>query len=89
MNVEGKHIVVVGLARSGIAVARFLKAKGASVTLSDQATEEILGVFAVEARQLGVNLELGRHTPSTFNTAVKSSDGLVVTVGDTRSPALT
>ena len=69
MNVEGKHIIVVGLARSGIAVARFLKAKGASVTLTDQATEEILGAFAVEARQLGVDLELGRHEPSTFNSA--------------------
>ncbi len=69
MNVEGKHVVVVGLARSGIAVARFLKARGARVTLTDQATEEILGAFAVEAQQLEVELELGRHAPSTFNSA--------------------
>jgi len=69
MDVEGKHIVVVGLARSGIAVARFLKSKGARVTLTDQATEEILGAFAAEARQLSVNLELGRHAPSTLNAA--------------------
>lgn len=69
MDVNGKHIVVVGLARSGMAVARFLKAKGAQVTLTDKATEEILGVFATEARQLGVELELGRHHASTFQKA--------------------
>lgn len=69
MVVSGKHIVVVGLARSGMAVARFLKEKGAQVTLTDQATEEILGAFATEARQLGVELELGCHRASTFQTA--------------------
>lgn len=69
MEVIGRHIVVVGLARSGMAVARFLKEKGARVTLTDQATEEILGPYAAEARQLGVELELGRHRTSTFQTA--------------------
>jgi UDP-N-acetylmuramoylalanine--D-glutamate ligase len=69
MDLENKHIVVVGLARSGIAVARFLKANGAEVTLTDQATEEILGAFAMEARQLGVKLELGRHEPATLGSA--------------------
>ena len=77
MDMEDKHIVVVGLARSGIAVARFLKARGSRVTLTDQATEEILGAFAVEARQLGVDLELGRHTPATF----QSADLIVVSPG--------
>lgn len=77
MDLENKHIVVVGLARSGIAVARFLKACGAEVTLTDQATEEILGAFAVEARQLGVNLELGCHKPSTFQFA----DMIVISPG--------
>lgn len=77
MEVAGKHIVVVGLARSGIAVARFLKANGARVTLTDQATEEILGAFAVEARQLGVDLELGCHVPSSF----QSADLIVISPG--------
>jgi UDP-N-acetylmuramoylalanine--D-glutamate ligase len=69
MDLAGKHIVVVGLARSGMAVARFLKSKDARVTLTDQATEEILGAFAAEARQLGVALELGGHHSATFKTA--------------------
>lgn len=69
MEVIGKHIVVVGLARSGMAVARFCKEKGARVTLTDKATEEVLGAFATEARQLGVDLELGCHHASTFQTA--------------------
>lgn len=69
MEVKGKHILVVGLARSGMAAARFLKAKGAHVTLTDQATEEILGSFADEARNLGVALELGGHHSVTFRNA--------------------
>ncbi len=77
MDVENKHIVVVGLARSGIAVARFLKDRGARVTLTDLATEEILGAFAAEARQLGVELELGRHALSTF----RSADFIVISPG--------
>jgi UDP-N-acetylmuramoylalanine--D-glutamate ligase len=77
MDVIGKHIVVVGLARSGMAVARFLKEKGAHVTLTDKATEEILGIFATEARQLGVALELGCHHASTFQTA----DMIVISPG--------
>jgi UDP-N-acetylmuramoylalanine--D-glutamate ligase len=77
MDLNDKHTVVVGLARSGIAVARFLKDQGAHVTLTDQATEEILGAFAVEARQMGVDLELGRHEPSTF----QSADLIVISPG--------
>ena len=77
MDVAGKHIVVVGLARSGMAVARFLKAKDARVTLTDQATEEILGAFAAEAKELGVALELGRHHSETF----LSADMIVISPG--------
>jgi len=69
MEFVRKHVVVVGLARSGMAVARFLKSRGARVTLTDQATEEILGPFAAEARQLDVTLELGRHRSATFQAA--------------------
>jgi UDP-N-acetylmuramoylalanine--D-glutamate ligase len=59
MRVDGKQVVVMGLARSGIAAARFLSGNGARVTVTDQAGEDDLGAFAEEARQLGVALELG------------------------------
>jgi len=35
MNVAGKKVLVVGAARSGIACARFLTARGATVALND------------------------------------------------------
>lgn len=77
MELLNKHIVVVGMARSGMAAARFLKKNGARVTLTDQATEDILGSFAVEARQLGVELEMGYHHESTL----QSADAIVISPG--------
>ncbi len=69
MDLEGKNIVVVGLARSGLAMARFLCARGARVTVTDQATAAGLGAFAEEARELGVRLELGGHRIDSFLAA--------------------
>jgi UDP-N-acetylmuramoylalanine--D-glutamate ligase len=84
MEVSGKNIVVVGLARSGIAAARFLKAHGARVTVTDQASESVLGPFAAEARQLGIALELGGHRASTFEAA----EAIVVSPGVPHTMAL-
>ena len=69
MDVDGQNIVVVGLARSGLAVARFLKAHGARVTVTDQAAAQGLEPFVERARALGVRLELGGHREATFASA--------------------
>ncbi len=69
--------MVVGLARSGMAVARFLKAHHAHVTVTDQAVENGLGQLVSEARALGVELELGGHRATTFETA----DMIVISPG--------
>lgn len=69
MNIENQHIVVVGLARSGLAVARFLKARGARVTVTDQADETALGSVVSEARELNVTLALGGHGDDIFAPA--------------------
>jgi UDP-N-acetylmuramoylalanine--D-glutamate ligase len=69
MDLKGRHIVVVGLARSGLAVAEFLKSRGARVTVTDQATARGLGIFVDRAQQLGAVLELGGHRDATFDTA--------------------
>jgi UDP-N-acetylmuramoylalanine--D-glutamate ligase len=69
MDFEGQHIVVVGLARSGLAVAGFLTSRGARVTITDQATARGLGIFVDQARQLGAALELGGHRDATFDAA--------------------
>ena len=56
---EKKHVVVVGLARSGIAAAAFLARQGGLVTAVDRKLESELPKEALELRALGVRLELG------------------------------
>jgi len=69
MQLSGQKVVVVGLARSGLSVARFLADQNARVTVTDQAAEQGLGPFAEEARRLGVHLELGGHRAETLAAA--------------------
>ena len=59
----------MGLARTGLAVARFLKGRGARVTVTDQANEATLGAVVSQARDLGVELALGGHSDATLATA--------------------
>ena len=63
---DGKKVLVVGAARSGMAAARFLLARGARVTLSDSAPLERLPAAADLARTHGVTVETGGHTVPTF-----------------------
>lgn len=56
LDVTGKKVLIIGAARSGIAAARFLQARGAVVALNDRKqlanwSDEALGV-----KQLGVGL---------------------------------
>ena len=43
MDYEKKKVLVVGMARSGVAAAQLLRASGAEVTVNDSKTEEELG----------------------------------------------
>lgn len=58
--------MVVGLANTGLAVTRFLKDRGAEVTVSDLMTRDELGQSAEAARSLGASLRLGGHNPQDF-----------------------
>jgi len=69
MDFTGKHILVVGLGRSGAAAARFLAARGARVKVTDAAPAEALGPVVAEMAGLGVELELGGHRPEGFSQA--------------------
>jgi len=77
VNLAGKKIVVVGLGRTGMAVARFLDKMEASVIVTDTADKEDLGVQLDIIRQLGIDTELGRHRTETFQAA----DMVVVSPG--------
>jgi UDP-N-acetylmuramoylalanine--D-glutamate ligase len=69
MELAGKNIAVVGLGKTGMALARFLKKRGAVVVVTDMAAEEDLGPHVRELRQMGIALEAGRHEPETFQQA--------------------
>jgi UDP-N-acetylmuramoylalanine--D-glutamate ligase len=62
-SVDGQRVVVVGAARSGVAAAELLAARGAEVVLTDLRTtldDE------VRLREAGVKLELGVHRRDTL-----------------------
>jgi UDP-N-acetylmuramoylalanine--D-glutamate ligase len=81
-SVTGKRVVVVGGARSGVAAAELLAARGAEVTLTD------LKVSLPDGKRLaalGIRLELGAHENRTF----ESADLIVLSPGvPLRQPAL-
>ena len=61
-----RPVVVVGLARSGVAAAEFLARRGASVVALDRKAEAELPAEALALRASGVRLELGAHRVETL-----------------------
>jgi len=69
IELRNKRVLVVGLARTGIATALFCAARGARVTATDTRTEKELGDAVAALRKAGVALELGGHRQERiFNT---------------------
>jgi UDP-N-acetylmuramoylalanine--D-glutamate ligase len=65
MDLAGQRVVVVGLARSGVAAARFLVERGAHVVATDRKTADALGNEGVDLPP-EATLELGGHRRETF-----------------------
>ena len=76
MEFEGKKVLVVGIARSGVAAARLLASRGAMVIANDIKTESDIRDAAEELRKLDVMLSLGAHPESLFVNADLIADGL-------------
>jgi UDP-N-acetylmuramoylalanine--D-glutamate ligase len=66
MNVEGKHVLVVGLARSGLAVAQVLARHGAVVTVTDRKPPAEFRDVLPKLLKDKVGLELGMQREETF-----------------------
>lgn len=77
MHLKDRKVLVVGLARTGVAVVRFLADHGASVTVTDMKSYEALASFIRELDGIDVNLQLGYHDKHTFLMA----DLIVVSPG--------
>jgi len=65
-DLEGKRVLVVGLARTGEVVSLFAAGYGATVTATDQKPESELSLTAQKLRGVGVKLEMGGHPPDLF-----------------------
>jgi UDP-N-acetylmuramoylalanine--D-glutamate ligase len=63
MDFAGKKILVVGLARTGVALCRFLAGHGARVTVTDQAPPSDLAEPRRDIQGLGVMEDLGVPQP--------------------------
>jgi len=69
MQLTDKHILVVGLGRTGVALARFLKSRGAAVTITDTAHAADLASRIALLEGLDVRTEFGPHRSATFEAA--------------------
>ena len=65
-ELRDKRVLVVGLAKTGVATSLFCAARGAEVTATDARAENEVGDAIVQLRAAGVNLELGGHRENTF-----------------------
>jgi UDP-N-acetylmuramoylalanine--D-glutamate ligase len=65
-DLQGKRVLVVGLARTGIVASLFSAGYGATVTATDEKPESELGDAPAKLRAAGVTLALGSHAPELF-----------------------
>jgi UDP-N-acetylmuramoylalanine--D-glutamate ligase len=85
MQLEGKKVVVVGLALTGVAVAKFCARRGAKVTVTDGKPADKLAEQMKLLDGVPVTWELGGHTLETFTTA----DLVVMSPGVPTLPEMT
>jgi UDP-N-acetylmuramoylalanine--D-glutamate ligase len=77
MELKGKKVLVVGLGKSGLAAALFLRRRGAQVTVSDVRSAEALAKDIPSLLEEGINVEAGGHGFLTF----RRQDLIVVSPG--------
>ncbi|MGA2966491.1 MAG: UDP-N-acetylmuramoyl-L-alanine--D-glutamate ligase [Terriglobales bacterium] len=77
MDLHNKRVLVVGLGKSGVASALFLKSRGARVTVSDTKPETELRNEILLLLEHGITIETGGHGDRTF----RGQDLIVVSPG--------
>ena len=77
MDLNNKRVLVVGLGKSGVASALFLKSRGARVTVSDSKPEAELRDEILLLLEHGITVETGGHGERTF----RGQDLIVVSPG--------
>ncbi|RXH55178.1 UDP-N-acetylmuramoyl-L-alanine--D-glutamate ligase [Granulicella sibirica] len=77
MDLKNKKVLVVGLGRSGLSAARFLREQGARVTVSDSRSAAALAKDIPALLDSGIMVEAGGHGLLTF----RRQDLIVVSPG--------
>src|SRR4029077_17937261 len=77
MDLKDKRVLVMGLGKSGVAAALFLKKRGARVTVSDTKSPDQLGEEIPVLLDHGIAVETGGHGERTF----RGQDLIVVSPG--------
>jgi UDP-N-acetylmuramoylalanine--D-glutamate ligase len=77
VRLSGRQVLVVGLGRSGQAVARLLAGEGAHVTVTDQKDAEALKQNVAALSGLPIRFELGKYGAASF----LSADLIVISPG--------
>ncbi|MBT1072085.1 UDP-N-acetylmuramoyl-L-alanine--D-glutamate ligase [Pelotalea chapellei] len=77
MQLINKKVLVVGLAKTGVACARFLASRGSRVTVTDMRDEAALSSQLAELEGCNIKKALGHHDENDFT----SSDLIVVSPG--------
>jgi UDP-N-acetylmuramoylalanine--D-glutamate ligase len=85
LDVNNKRVLVVGLGKSGVASALFLKQRGAKVSVSDSKSEDQLNEHIPVLLDNGISVETGSHGERTF----QKQDLIVISPGvPVNAPAL-
>jgi UDP-N-acetylmuramoylalanine--D-glutamate ligase len=77
MELKGKKVLVVGLGKSGLAAALFLRRRGAQVTVSELRSAQALSKEIPSLLEAGILVEAGGHGLLTF----RRQDLIVVSPG--------
>src|SRR5512146_3125313 len=77
LNLKNQRVLVVGLGKSGVASALFLKARRARVTVSDTKSQDELRGEIPKLLDAGITVETGGHGERTF----RGQDLIVVSPG--------
>ena len=69
MSITNKKVTVIGLGKSGVAVAKLLVKNGCRVKVTETDSNPALQSRAEELRKLGIIVELGEHRESFYTDA--------------------
>ena len=81
MQLQGKRVTVFGLNRSGVAAAKLLHTRGASVTLTDKRTSEALSAEIAELNTFSEPNEIRKYIGGHPTECITDADFIVVSPG--------